>query len=166
MFFRSDAYKPEKVIWTEKDFENMGWHDSTIYAIAFTDNSEEDGNTILFDIDYIFKWIDPVHPEQFFSFWVSPCTLLFQNVFDLKVNIESGLIANQELEVSDIIKTPFLTATNEHSTKWTIELQTGNIEFLSSGYKQIIRKKPFYKKTQNLTMIERGVISFEQKPYK
>jgi len=28
----------EKNIWTEKDYNQMGWHDCTIYAMAFKEN--------------------------------------------------------------------------------------------------------------------------------
>jgi hypothetical protein len=29
------AYTPEKWIWTEADFETMGWHDVHVHALAF-----------------------------------------------------------------------------------------------------------------------------------
>ncbi len=45
-------YILEKSIWTDLDFENMGWHDSRIHSVAFGENFE-----LIFDIDYIFKWL-------------------------------------------------------------------------------------------------------------
>ncbi|MEJ6979425.1 hypothetical protein WG906_03130 [Pedobacter sp. P351] len=47
-------YDLENQIWTEQDFDNMGWHDSSIYGIAFGRPYE-----LSFDIDYIFKWVEP-----------------------------------------------------------------------------------------------------------
>lgn len=47
-------YQLEKYLWTEEDFNQMGWHDSNIYAIAFGENFE-----FKLDIDYIFQWVHP-----------------------------------------------------------------------------------------------------------
>jgi hypothetical protein len=48
----SKEYQLEKSLWTEKDFDTMGWHDSFVYGISFGENFQ-----LLFDIDYIFKWV-------------------------------------------------------------------------------------------------------------
>ena len=75
----SDLYTLEKSLWTETDFEEMGWHDATIHAIA-TPNSEFE---IAFDIDYILKWVDPAEDQTHFRYWVSPATLVFWNLLIL-----------------------------------------------------------------------------------
>ncbi|HWZ22054.1 MAG TPA: hypothetical protein VNW06_05340, partial [Cytophagaceae bacterium] len=64
-----EQYHLEKKIFTEEDFDIMGWHDSLIHGISFGDNFQ-----FLFDIDYIFKW---VLEDKHYMFWVSPCTLVF-----------------------------------------------------------------------------------------
>src|SRR5438309_8662854 len=87
----------EKIIWTEEDFENMKWHDCNIYAIAFGVNYE-----LSFDIDYIFRWVQPTGESEDFKFLVSPCTLIFENVRDLKLDIE--ITEPFRLEIEDIIK--------------------------------------------------------------
>ena len=48
-------YKLEKWIWTEADFDVMGWHDSQIHATAFFPEDFE----LVLDIDYIFDWVHP-----------------------------------------------------------------------------------------------------------
>ncbi len=166
MFLNSKNYKLEKAIWTDSDFEKMGWHDSNVYAISFLNSTDPDKNEFCLDLDYIFEWINPEPPEKTFSFWVSPCTLIFHNVFDLKINIESGLLANLELEIADIFCEESVPEDKPHIKIWKIELQSGDIQFQATGFKQIVRKKPIYKSTQNLTLSERGGISFDQKPYK
>ena len=61
----TERYHLEKAIWSESDLENMGWHDTFIHAISFSEDSK-----FLLDIDYIFKWIDPVKEETYFKFWL------------------------------------------------------------------------------------------------
>ena len=76
-------YELEKWVWTEEDFERMGWHDSRIYALAFSPETFE----LLLDIDYIFQWINPEPGETFYKFWVAPATLIFENVSDVDFDI-------------------------------------------------------------------------------
>ena len=151
----------EKLIWDENDFEQMGWHDSKIYAIAFKDENFE----LALDIDYIVEWIHPVGDETHFKFHLAPATLVFRNVWDLKINIESNL----DLEISDIHRD------NPHQPKnakqvqesieydWRIETNDGEITFKSIGYKQYFRKPPVLSNLQTLALRERGGISFEER---
>ncbi len=76
----SQSYKLEKSVWTDVDFETMGWHDCIIHAFCPGEN-----NQMLLDIDYIFKW---VQTGKTFKFWVSPRTLVFENVYDIKSQID------------------------------------------------------------------------------
>jgi hypothetical protein len=48
-------YTIQKPVWTEADFEQMGWHDVHIHAVAFRPEIFE----LWLDIDYIFGWVDP-----------------------------------------------------------------------------------------------------------
>ena len=49
-------YQLEKSIRTEKDFEQMGWHDCNIYGLIFhNDNTDNFTTNLIFDIDYIFN---------------------------------------------------------------------------------------------------------------
>jgi hypothetical protein len=75
----------EKAVWAEADFEQMGWHDVHVHAFAFRPEIFE----LWLDIDYIFSWVDPHGGETHYSFWVAPATLAFENVYDLKFDIES-----------------------------------------------------------------------------
>lgn len=85
----------EKWIWTEDDFDIMGWHDSKIHALAFVPEDFE----IAFDIDYILQWIHPKPNETYFKFWVAPATLVFENVRDVEFDIESY---NGDLVIDDV----------------------------------------------------------------
>lgn len=83
MIRNTKPYTVSKNIWTNDDFETMSWHDNHVYAISFRENYE-----LLMDIDYILQWIDPTEKACYYNFWVSPCTLVFENVHDLKINLE------------------------------------------------------------------------------
>lgn len=127
----------EKWVWTEADLQTMGWHDARIHAVAFRDKGDE-GHELLFDIDYILKWIEPRENEQFFSFQVSPATLVFEWVWDLEFDTGSyigGLqIDGIKREESD----------NPRSPKWTVDCQEGEITFRSSGFRQYLRTEPIW----------------------
>jgi hypothetical protein len=137
----TDKYELEKWLWTESDFEMMGWHDSRVYAVAFSPEKFE----IVFDIDYIFQWVHPKQDEKFFSFWVSAATLVFENTYDFKFDISSY---SGGLEIDCIKREDVGSPKNgEYIGKgkewiWTIECQEGEIKFRSAGYKQYVRSKP------------------------
>ncbi|GAB2811096.1 hypothetical protein [Ferruginibacter profundus] len=157
MTYLPKRYELEKSLWTEKDFDTMGWHDSIVYAISFGENFQ-----LLFDIDYIFKW---VLTGKTYHFWVSPCTLVFENVYDLKFDLEfSGI----ELEIDDITrKNPQRPNNADHIGRdiemdWFIETQQGTISFKSVGYKQYVRQLPSYLPTQTIEINDRGGVSFDK----
>ena len=55
-----EAYELEKPVWTQDDFEKMGWHDAKVWGMLA--NTEE--YELLFDLDYIFKWVHPTGDEK------------------------------------------------------------------------------------------------------
>ena len=67
------VYELEKEVWSETDFDVMGWHDASIWSMVSNAKQLE----YLFDIDYIFKWIYPKENEKYFKFWVAPATMFF-----------------------------------------------------------------------------------------
>src|SRR5687768_1107533 len=106
----------EKPVWTDADFDKMGWHDVHIHAIAFRPETFE----LWFDIDYIFAWVDPQKAKTHYSFWVAPATLVFSNVHTLKFDLESH---DGDLSLQDIERSEPRDARNaEHlskKTEWT-----------------------------------------------
>jgi hypothetical protein len=153
----SKQYQLEKNAWTESDFELMGWHDSHIYAISFAENFQ-----LQFDIDYIFKW---VLTGKKYKFWVSPCTLVFENVYDVKFDLECS---TPELDIDDIIReNPQRPKNADHIKReiefdWIIETQQGTISFKSVGYKQYVRKLPRFTNVQYFGTAERDGFSFDK----
>jgi len=157
-----DNVNLEKAILTEEDFGNMNWHDCNIHAISFGVNYE-----LSFDIDYIFRWIQPKAETKDYEFLVSPCTLIFENVHELRLDIE--ITEPFKLEIEGIIKhTPQRPINADYIKReieyhWEIETQQGNITFKSVGYTQFVRQKPKLSNSQSLNLVERGGVSFDKK---
>lgn len=153
--------KLNKVIWTENEFDLMDWHDSYIHAIAFERNYE-----FILDIDYIFSWIKPSDNNNQFGFFISPCTLVFENVHDLKLDIQ--ISEPFKLQISNItlsnpqrpINADYINREVEYY--WTISTQQGDITLKSVGFKQYVRGNPKIQHSQFIDLIERGGISFER----
>lgn len=161
-----EMYNLEKVIWTEDEFSQMGWHDNLIYGFAsdVIDENEPWKNELYFDIDYIFRWIQPKSPNSHFTFWISPCTLVFKNVFDLKIDIDMSHYF--QIQISDLKRAEHENdSSHQNYFSWEIELvDVGEISFNSIGFNQIVRKKPIYSEGLWLGVEKRGGISFDKTP--
>lgn len=141
-----ESYELEKEVWSQKDFERMGWHDCVIYGIRFEDE-------ILFDIDYILKWVLSEDGASY-SFFVSPATMKFRSARDLKINIDLDFING--LEIADLHMKQL-----ESEYQVTIELQEGEISFVCSGFEQFIKKAPKHQKGMCLSEEDRGGYNFD-----
>ncbi len=155
-----NEYELEKWIWSETDFEIMGWHDSRIHALAFYPEDFE----FALDIDYIFEWVESEEKNGCFKFWVSPATLVFENVYDLLFDIE----ANTGLEIADINrKDPLKPKNAEHIKReieylYEIECQEGTISLKSVGYKMFVKNLPVLQNEQALEIQKRGGKNFHR----
>jgi hypothetical protein len=152
-------YEIEKWIWTDADFEQMGWHDCQVYAVSFLLNTFE----LILDIDNIFEWIHPASNETYFKFWIAPATLVFENVYEIKMeldepNFELDFIGREEP------RKPHNADYINRNTEWVwnLEAHHGRMSFRSVGYKQYIRKNPILSQIQMLEMDERGGTSFQR----
>ncbi len=134
-----------KNIWTDKDFEEMGWHDSHIYSILFPDESLK----LVLDIDYVFKWV--LNEETgFYNFLVSPCCLTFMDVLSLKIDIDFENSIG--LSIEDINRSNPRLYPNGKDIKWDYSIITdiGDITFVSSGYIQEVKTQPIFSQSQIL----------------
>ena len=139
------TYQLEKKIWTDKDFEQMGWHDCNIYKIRLTDDLE-------LDIDYILQWNKPDLEGLPFTFWVAPATLVFKSVENLTLDFDIWF--EKAFEIEDI--------ESEDKNRWTIITQQGDIQFNSKGYEQYIRQQPFFEFGQTIPFGERNGYSLDR----
>ena len=150
-------YTIEKPVWTEADFEQMGWHDVHIRAIAFHPEIFE----FWLDIDYIFKWVAPGTGETHYSFWIAPATLAFENLYNVKFDIGShdGGMELQGIKRSEA-STPRNAVAKQTEWLWSLDCNEGQISFRSVGFSQFIRRPPVLTRVQRLTLAQRGGISF------
>lgn len=160
-----ETFTLEKKTWTEADFEIMGWHDATIYGLIFEKEDNSWTGDFLLDIDYIFKWVQSYPPENAFTFWVSPCTLIFKEAFKLEISLDTQDYSLEGLEIADITLAGKTEHGNAITYHWIIELQQGQIKLDSTGFVQVVRQRPILLDSQVLNKEQRGQISFSRKPY-
>src|SRR5687767_3437713 len=139
------TYEIEKRIWTDSDFDKMGWHDNHIYKIRLTEDLE-------MDIDYIFKWNQPNLEGLPFTFWVAPATLVFKNIENLRFEFDIEL--EDSFEIEDIER--------ENKNQWTVITRQGNIQFTSEGFEQFIRQDPSFQFGQTISYAERNGYSLDR----
>ncbi|HEX3314722.1 MAG TPA: hypothetical protein VHR72_07500 [Gemmataceae bacterium] len=156
-----EQYTLEKPVWTDADYEQMGWHDAHVHAMAFRPELFE----FWLDLDYIFQWVHPEGDEKYFRFWVAPVTLVFTNVRDLAFDIESydGGLSVQSFGRSEPTK-PRNADYIPQQTEWfwRLECNEGEITLRSVGYSQFTRHPPVLLQAQQLTFEDRGGISFNR----
>jgi hypothetical protein len=149
-----------KSVWSDADFDQMGWHDATIHGLAvYTEGLAENFlSRLLIDLDYIVDWVQTTPLEERFSFWVSPATLVFDDVRDIEGDIDSNVA---ELEIADLHRL-MPDDTRPDLPRWHIEGHTFDLKFRSSGYHQYIRQAPILTLQQSLSLSERRGIIFTE----
>jgi hypothetical protein len=156
------AFKAEKSLWTEEDFGQMCWHDNRLWSQAFY----LDDYIYAIDIDYIVKWVQPDSGENYFSFWVSPATMCFENAFDIDSQIRIAGV--YELEISELRQVALGLTPNRQFRQYRYEfalLHGGSISLHATGFKLYIRQPPRHTTAQWLSIEERGGISFDRAPH-
>ena len=151
---------PEKAIWTDADFDRMGWHDAALHAVAVEPDSECPGRLLL-DLDYIVDWIKPEPPAIAYQWWLCPSTLVFASAWNLVGDIS---IVRQAFEPGfDRITR---SEPDEHGYRdWTINGHEFTLTVRSPGFTQYLRQPPMLSTRQRLTSAERGGLSFSERAY-
>jgi hypothetical protein len=147
----SSQFISEMRVWTDRDFEFMGWHDATVHGLVFRSHNA----SFVLDLDYILKWIEPEPPESFYSFWVAPATLAFENVSELEITIQTSL---PQLTLFGIERDDEQPVPNKRLKSWRyiLDADQGTITFRATGFTQKFRNLPVFTRQQSLTEQERG----------
>ncbi len=163
----------ERWIWTDADFEKMGWHDVRVHGIARYEKVERDeekgseghfsGVDLLLDIDYILKWVKPEASKRNYEFWVAPSTLVFEGILDFEMKWVGSYF---DWEIYDINRQPARYPTGTAGDCWKWEIDGTGMNFLARGYKQYIRREPLLTRFQYLTWEERDGVSFSKRAWK
>lgn len=157
----SENYSLDKSVWTDADFERMSWHDATLWGMAFQLKDHE----FVLDIDYIVKW-ESSPDDGFYRLWIAPATVVFQNVYDLRLDVALDFdVVIQDLLRADprVPRNATFIARNTE-WEWTIDFGAGSISFRAVGFKQYFRRQPVMNNAQFLPLHERGGVSFERRP--
>lgn len=151
-------YLPEKWVWTDADFDRLGWHDARVYALACQPEPYE----LALDIDYLFQWVQPTADEIYFSFWVAPCTLIFEDVaaLDLALSSSAGDFAIADLTRESLLTRPGADTPAPQIWRWHLDGHEGDIAFQTTGYTQYVRAAPLHIQRQRLDLAARGGLSF------
>jgi hypothetical protein len=158
-----DAEPTDQTVWTEIDFDKMGWHDVAVHALGFEQG--RDSARLLLDIDYILQWLDPVPPSDFYSFVIAPATLVFENVWSLKGDLDAEAIGERTLlQIESIERTDADDrAAARGLQRWTVLGHNFELTFLAGGYRQHLRRRACtVNNAQRLSSQERGGIGFAQ----
>ena len=152
-----DFIQVVKATWTESDFDEMGWHDAALHAIAIEPSTPYPGRLKL-DIDYIVKWERPMPPAPTFTFWLFPATLVFDQASDLVADLD---LCRSTFEPSfDNISR---SAPDQHDRRtWTLQGHDFTMTLRGHGFVQYLRRRPTLYGSQRMSLEDRGGISFEE----
>ena len=141
--------------WTDKDFEQMSWHDNHVHAMRIEEGEYGSGKLVL-DIDHIVEWCGS---EDGYEFRIIPAELTFHEVTGLRVSLDYA--------TPTAALGPFSIAAieREHQQRerhiaqaWKILINwpNGEIEFEATGYHQKGKAEAVLSKNQWLTPAQRG----------
>ena len=131
--------------WTDKEFDEMNWHDNFIHAISFPDESL----TLTFDIDYLLEW-ELNEKSGLYNFWIAPCVLVFLDVLYIKIDL--NFQDSIGLYIQDIQRLNPKISTNGKMLMWDYIITTdqGTITFEASGFIQKAKATPILSTSQVL----------------
>jgi len=138
-------------IFTDADFDNLSWHDNSIYGISIDNDVTQWKSDLILDIDFIIEWLFGV--SKTVRFRISAATLTFHDVTDLKVSVDWGdsgkQVALNEMTLDRIERQRVeeqRICLDRPYYHWTLRLNSprpgGEISFGASGFTQILRQEP------------------------
>ena len=146
--------------WTDAEFEDLSWHDCTLWGLAFHPPDPETGDwtrDLVLDIDFIVEWLCAAGSEGRIQFRVAPAILRFHTVSDLRIAIEWGTtgVLLHEVSIDRLEREPVSAAPGQRpSHRWRIVLnwpRSGEIAFDAAGFTQTLRAEPIVTERQSLT---------------
>jgi hypothetical protein len=144
-----------KPVWTDADLDVMSFHDVHVRAFCAAPESYE----LLMDLDYLFQWVAPPEGETYFRFWVAPVTLVFANVYDVRLDLQSS---QGDIEIFSLHRGEGKLTPNGQLTehRYQFDCQEGELSLSATGFHMYVRSPPVLVRKQSLTLRERGGIGF------
>lgn len=151
-----------KSVWTNLDFDLMGWHDSVLHGIALGATDDDDPDLCLtLDLDYIVQWVDGAPT---FSFWLAPVSLVFENAWNLRLE---GTI--EQMDSAELLDLHHL---RHFANPAGVEFDEGHVEgdgfdirVDATSFTQYFRRPPILTESQWLSDEDRGGVSFDRVPF-
>lgn len=145
---------PPFPIRTERDFDELSWHDVRVYGFAAVPELGE----VRFDMDFIVEWRCGADGRGA-AFLVAPATMVFDDVsrFSIQVVAAQGHIDLLRLERSDWHRVP---GARVGTWLWSLVSESGTIMFRASGFRLFQRRAAVETARQELALRERGLPSF------
>jgi hypothetical protein len=146
-------------VWTDADWDQMGWHDASIHAMAVDWDpvmlgDQWRGADVLLDIDYIVAWLP--RADGWFTFEVAPATLVFEDAWDLR----GGLDHSHFVDPPEILEL-HRAAVGDGEWDWHVEGATFDLRLKARRLRQHFRARPVGTGTsQRLSTQARGGFSF------
>jgi hypothetical protein len=86
--------------WTEKDFDDLSWHDNPIHALRIRNPYEGYDFELTLEIDHILEWIST--PEKRYKSSVAPAMITFYSVDKLKLDVEIDY--KKSMNIDEIVR--------------------------------------------------------------
>jgi hypothetical protein len=145
----------EELKWSSFEFDQMRWHDVRAHAFAAVPDRFE----LYFDVDYIVEWICPPSRPGPARFRIAPANVVFENVADVNITVESQ---QGSITISEVGRTKrqSLPGASVESWHWVFKCEEGVISFDASGCQLALRQQPMLSDVQHLDVEHRGLPTF------
>lgn len=149
-----------KSTWSTDDYDEMSWHDNHVHGIRIVEGEHGSGEFIL-DLDYILEWLPPVDGGHL-RFRVAPATLIFHNVSATSLRIALDYAkpsaAISPFSLHAIEREKHVYPNGYETYKWHLKINwpEGSIDFIASGFTQVLSGKSVEGEGQGLSPSERS----------
>jgi len=141
--------------WSEKQFDEMSWHDNHVHALRIVEGVHGAGELVL-DLDYILEWVKCEGNSC--EFRIVPATLTFKDVTNLRVSLDYAT-PTPALGPFSIHALERRTERRERydALLWKILVNwpVGEISFEASGFEQHATGDPVLSAAMHLDASER-----------
>jgi len=141
--------------------DKISFHDNKVHAFGY----DEKNNQFLLDVDYISsEWI--LEENGYYSFDIVPSTFVFENAWDININISMGSseLIIDEIDCSNPVSPRNIDYLPKNSMEydWKIEFLQGEITFKAISFSIYQRQNEILQKSQTLTTDKRKDISLKK----
>lgn len=129
----------ETQIWTDKDYDEMSWHDNHVHGLQVEGGGEHGTGSLHLDLDYIVEWLPPV--DGSFRWRIAPAILTFHDVFALKIELDWVGAGMTPFSISGIGREKREFAHGGFTWFWSIGVNwpEGFLSFESTGFTKTLR---------------------------